>query len=463
MLFARKSCSSDRAPRFSSLVCACLLAGCSTPPASFAVGGTVFVIERTLEAPAPLPIKTTNVTAVQPPSVDASASTSEASPRAVGSSSAPTAIVSASGGGGLAGGSGGGGATPTPGPASFFINADGTQSNAVVADAVPLPVIQVGEVSLIAAGRVPSSLVLGGGMVPSVTHPRPDALVNPFPGLGTLTGLPAPALGGLAVRFIGADRSTFTSTLSPATVPFTLNVPVVAATQGLVVITEPIARPRLGVVSANPAPGATQDLGAIPLVSPGADQAPPPLAPPGLAITGAELRLADAGGAGVALPIFAIESATLPSYALPGTFQLAYKAANADSTQASEVCGPIGLIPAFLVPPDASAIANPLVAGQTLVWPAVPGATLYTLRLLGASIPDPPLWEGATASPSIVLPRQLVLAGKRLTLHLDAWDATGVSVFSVASLRAPRQLRLPTDPIAVTGRHAAAIRVLAGG
>ncbi|HEY9723903.1 MAG TPA: hypothetical protein V6D47_18020, partial [Oscillatoriaceae cyanobacterium] len=48
------------------------------------------------------------------------------------------------------------------------------------------------------------------------------------------------------------------------------------------------------------------------------------------------------------------------------------------------------------------------------------------------------------------LPANLTLQAQDVWLQIDAWDAAGVDIYSVASLRA---LRVPNEPQGPSGRH----------
>ena len=131
------------------------------------------------------------------------------------------------------------------------------------------------------------------------------------------------------------------------------------------------------------------------------------------------------------------------------------RAASADHKRVTTTMGLPGQWPPLLAPPELAAVT---VRGDRLTWPAVQGATLYVARLYAANVPDPPLWEGATTTPNLPLPAGLAIANG-CTLQLDAWDAPGVSVYSVASVNAAkRELRVPLQPPGPTGRHSWATR-----
>jgi hypothetical protein len=109
----------------------------------------------------------------------------------------------------------------------------------------------------------------------------------------------------------------------------------------------------------------------------------------------------------------------------------------------------------FLGVPDLGGLTAPLAAGQTLSWPAVPGATLYTARLTAIG-QVAPVWEGASDTPSLALPEGLALPDATLVLQLDAWNAPDVSVYTVAQVRA---LRVPAGVGGARGQHSWARRV----
>ncbi|MFN3431629.1 MAG: hypothetical protein ACK46X_16955, partial [Candidatus Sericytochromatia bacterium] len=118
------------------------------------------------------------------------------------------------------------------------------------------------------------------------------------------------------------------------------------------------------------------------------------------------------------------------------------------------ISGPGNSLHAFLEAPDLSAVASPLVADTMLSWPAVAGATLYTLKLQRAGVLTP-VWEGASPVSRIRLPAAMPAGLTDLELVVEAWDTREVSTFSVASLRA---LRIPARPQSAGGRRSWALR-----
>jgi len=186
---------------------------------------------------------------------------------------------------------------------------------------------------------------------------------------------------------------------------------------------------------------------------PVADAAPTP--PGGLVADLNELVLADAGGSGVPLSVLASRGQALATYAVPGAdWLLRYRAIAPEGGRSSSTCGPVGAVPAFLAPPDLTGLPASLAGGTTLQWPAVAGARVYTVRLTRVDVPDPPLWEGASASPRLTIPAPLQLPASGMTLRVEAWDAPSVTLFTLASVRA---LRLPADD-GRAGRFSAAVR-----
>lgn len=373
---------------------------------------------------------------------------------------APSASVAggSAAGGGSFGGSAPAGGGPVISPGNYFLGPGGVRLPAGIGDVVSLPPnLPPGAITLFSEGYVPSTLVLGASP-PPVTNPESVTVSGPTGSPATLTGVLSPADDGLRVHFIGPTLASFQDTSSVANLPFALTVPADATDGGIVVAVDPGLRPRLGLVEALPQPGASVDVGTLTLTSPGPDEPAPPAPPAGMQVVRSALRIAGLTNVHQSLPVLAVEGSTVPSYAIPG-FQwlVAYRAANADSTAASEVVGPPGALPGFLPPPDLSGLPPSLGDNTVLSWMDV-GATLYTLTVSRAQVAGPPLWQGATTNPSITLPPGLALAGLPLELRVDAWNADGISIYSVASLPGPRDLHLPADPLVGTGRHSVAFR-----
>jgi hypothetical protein len=200
--------------------------------------------------------------------------------------------------------------------------------------------------------------------------------------------------------------------------------------------------------------GATQAPD-LTLQAPGPAGNPLPAPPSGMAITDAALHVGEPGDERDAIyplvPFHLLGAAPLPTYQLPGPFSLLtiYLAQAQAGTSGSVVGGSPNHLPNFLPPPDLSRLQPFVKAGTTLSWPAVPGASLYILKLFSPPAVVP-LWEAAGQQPSFVVP-PIPLLARPLLLRVEAWDAAALDVYSVASLRR-LQMVLPSGIPALQGR-----------
>lgn len=371
---------------------------------------------------------------------------------------APATAPSVTGGSGGSGGNGSGAPGPAfPDDGPYFFMVGQPPLPGLAADEVPLPAGASGETSLFAPGRVPSTLVLAAGAeAPAATHPRPNTLAGPAGGPATLVGVLGQGSGGARVRFAAPSRLAAADTPASPEAAFSLAIPLANGEPALVVAVDAAVPPRLGLARVSPAEGDTLDVGSLPLLAPAQVPAPAPVPPGPLLADLDELLLADGAGPGRPLLVLATRGQPLVTYPVPGaSWLLRYNARDPAGNRSSAVCGPPTGVPAFLAPPDLAGLPATLSPGTALAWPAVAGATLYTVRLIANGIPDPPVWEGVSPSPRITLPAPLRLPSGGLALRVEAWDAPDVTIYSLASL--PRRLRLPTDE-AHAGRFSAATR-----
>lgn len=354
----------------------------------------------------------------------------------------------------------GGGApavVPTVAPVgdTYFELPSGQRVAAPGGDAVSVPQGLDGLVTYFAPGRVPSTVAIDG-QGPTLLHPR-KAAAEPAPsGQALLHGQVTPAAAGLLVSYYAPGQRAFVATTTDAAGRFALKVPVDGAARGVLVASDRAAAPRLALEDVALQSGASSTVSPLALASATADPGSPPVPPEGLTLVQRTLTAfstppLEANGFAWGVPLFVSEPGARSDYAFDG-FSLVpgYTAESADQTAGSVVGGAPS--PAFLTPPDLTGLPKTLAAGQALDWPAVPGARLYTVSV---SASGGLLWEGASASPHARLPDGLALPS-RLSVRVCAWDAPGLSVYTVAALRA---LRLPETSLP-TGRFSWAERAV---
>lgn len=333
----------------------------------------------------------------------------------------------------------------------------------------PLPAGLTGEVTLFSTGHVPMTLDLDQASAITV-HPAPLERTNPTIVATRIAGQLAPAVADVQVRWHAPGLQAYVGTTTDAAGGFAFDVPLSETQAGLIAAVEPGGASRVALVRTTLTPGTPLVLPELTLVAPLPPSAPfrllgssvedplpdpLPTPPTGMTHAGATLRVVETAPTGRwEVTLLAVDGSTLPDYDLPG-FALAHghRFTTADRRQWSEASGAPGALPAILTAPRLPA-SPALAAGQRLTWDAVPGATLYTLRLTDRFIPDPPLWEGATVRTAVTIPTSVALGDRALELRLDAWDAPDVTMYSVAGLRA---LRLPVGLPVVKGRHSWAI------
>lgn len=451
MSSAPRSCRKARAAWL--LAAACLTA-CSGPGVAVTppVTGNEFSLERQAlsASSAPGVVATAGAPPAGQPSAPVDVPTTPVE--------VPTAAP-VSNGGSSSGGSGGGLSGPITTLTSYLLL--GGQAVEVVAGAeVALPPTATGEVSLFAPGLVPSSLDLTGvSSPPPALHPASlEAIVTP-PGTASVQGTLLPDDAGVNVNYRALYRSDYRGLTSVSGQGFRFDVPVQAAERGYVVAQDMTYPPRLGVANAALQADGVTDVGAINLATPGTPALVTPTPPAGMKVVDSWLGVTSGGGAPCVL-ILDTENQPVPTYQLPGFTQIAdYVAVSDDRRRATTTRGPVGQVPDFLAAPDLSRIPASIPGNQRLTWPAVPGASVYTLTLTVAGQAAPATWEGATTQTSLALPSLTGLAGKDLVLTVCAWDDPSVTLYSLAAVR---QLRVPADLTGTLGRFSAAQRGLKG-
>jgi hypothetical protein len=243
----------------------------------------------------------------------------------------------------------------------------------------------------------------------------------------------------------------------------------------LVLVRDGTDRPQLGLtrVTLDPATPATTR---VPLETPtnaapfrllgfGPDTGTLPPLPSGMTNEAGLLQVLE--GQGVSAWTATLTSSTnvsIPGYVLPGFIQRGLlRAATSDHHGFTTVVSAPNAWPNYLLPPELASVPVLPIGGGALTWPAVVGASLYVARLYAQDVPDPPIWEGATAGTRLVVPAGVIARGQGYTLQIDAWDAPGVTVYSVADIESgPRRLVLPEQPPGLTGRHSWAVREFPG-
>lgn len=352
-------------------------------------------------------------------------------------------------------GAGGGGVSAPSAPSEVYLNPSPG------ADTVPVPAGAVGQASLFMPGMVPSSIQLPGGAL--TLHPLADGASATPTGTATVTGTVPGAGAGLIVQYLSQGRTLFAGGQTQSDDSFSFSVPLNGTEPGVVVVRESGLAPRLAVARVTLADGQSVDAGALTLSAPvpapyrllgfgdgAASSLPTP--PSGLALSDAALQLAETNGAGVwRATVLALSTPSLPRYDLPGFTPVeSYMAAAPGGMAAAETSGPPGSVPAFLAPPALDGLPARVSPGTALSWPAVSGATLYTVRLVAAGQEDSPVWEGASTTPGLIVPTRLSEPAQDLTVEVDAWDAPELTIYTVASIR---RLRIPSGPAGPQGRH----------
>ncbi|HEY9724314.1 MAG TPA: hypothetical protein V6D47_20095 [Oscillatoriaceae cyanobacterium] len=361
------------------------------------------------------------------------------------------------------GGDGSGGGTSAPSGVGLLLLPDGRQLNVGDGDAVSLPLGVSGNVSLIEPDRVPSTIVVPSGQSPVTLHPRSDTVSASTNGVARLTGALTTAEAGLVVQYVSAGRTLFAGARTAADGTYGFNVPVAGTEQGLVIAHDANEFPRLAIARVNLSADATTTADPLALATPTASPTasyrvlgfvtPPPSTlptpPAGMAITASALSVVEGqSGAQWRLQLLSFDGPGVPSYDISGfTFVDSYEATTPAGDATSLTSGPPGAVPDFLAPPDLSIVSRP-TPGGALAWPAVSGATLYTVTLAPSDQPDAPVWEGACTSPDLTVPASLDFTGLDLTLQVSAWNAPDVTLYSVASLR---ELRVPSGPQGPSG------------
>lgn len=357
-----------------------------------------------------------------------------------------------------AGGSGGSGSAGLA-PTTFLVGPGGQRVAVTPGDTVPLPAGMSGLVTLFAPGRVPATVRLPAGGLPAL-HPQAVAAEAPPVGTATVTGAVSPAQAGVSVLYVSRGREGFVGTTTGADGTYTLAVPLDGSEPGVIVARDASSSPQLALARVTAVSGASASAPPLTLSAAGASAAPAPTPPAGLTLSQAALMaVEDAAGTPWAVPLVITNEAPISApatYALgDAALTVVYAAEAADGLSGAEAAAPPAEAAAFLAVPDLGALAAPLAAGQTLSWPAVAGATLYTARLTAIG-QGAPVWEGASDTPSLALPEGLDLPDATMVLQVDAWNAPDVSVYTVAQVRA---LRVPSGVEGPRGQHSWARRV----
>ena len=340
-------------------------------------------------------------------------------------------------------------------PADYLRGPQGQVLPVAPSDAIALPPGLSGDWSLFVSGMVPSSIELpGSGQV--IAHPLSVA-GSPIPQQqSVIQGVVSPPQAGIVVQYTSRGRHVFVGTTTQADGSFAFTVPIVGPESGLLVARDRATTPRLGLANVTLTPNATEDVQPVALVSPGPAATSLPLLPSGWHNSASllEVAMSDAQGPWRAT-VLAVNSPSLPTYPLPSYLLVNdYFAASGDNMAGGETSGIPGQVPDFLPAPQLAGLPSSIAAGSPLNWPPVPSASLYTLQLTPQQQLTTPVWEGATVKPSLTVPQDLVPGASTLDLELDAWDAPGVDIYSVASLPSlPRALIVPEGPPGTSGRH----------
>jgi hypothetical protein len=321
---------------------------------------------------------------------------------------------------------------------------------------VALPPGAAGNVTLMAPDHVLGTIVLPPGNGVAALHPLPLVAPAAPTGRATVRGQLGPGGAGLAVSFRAAGRGAFYGATADATGAFSFQVPVDGSLSGVVLAAERSESPQLAVARVTIVDGQTHDVALPALTDPGdaAIAAPPP--PAGMGVGVARLAVIDAPRGRLDLLAFSV--GRVPRYdgtglSLAGVFE----AQRPDSTAGSELVTVDGAGASFLDAPDLAGLPAQLAPGEVISWPAVAGASLYTLRLQRPGAARP-LWEGAGPYARMRLPAELPTGHANLELLVEAWSSSEVSVYSVASLAPARALRIPATPTTPGGRRSWALR-----
>lgn len=440
-------------------VLAVLAAGCNTPAGPARTGshfGLVPDDDLTKAAPAP-----------QASAIAGAAGQGLGMQPAPGGPSAlppalPVATASSAPGSSASGGGGDGpGQQPIqPGQlAGLFWLPDGSSVQAPAGDTVQLPGNVTGQVTFEAAGWVPSSIDLPAS---GVTAIHPTALApSPAPATtATLTGTVTPAGAGITVSYFSAGRQEAVVTTTASDGSFRLAVPVAGAEDGILLAHRSTPTRGAGLGRVHVVADSAATAAPIALADPTGSAAAAPSPPAPMATFATALEVA--GGTAdapyrVAVDEHAEQPPSAPDlYDLTGFSRvLEYAAVAPDRSQGAVTSGPPGKVPPFLPAPVLSGLPADLVPGAQLTWPAVPGASLYTLRLT-SPYAGHLLWEGLTVAPHATLPGGLALPAHDLILRIDAWDTPYATPYAVAAVR---DFRVPLAPVGPWGRRTWASRL----
>lgn len=338
-----------------------------------------------------------------------------------------------------------------------IVGEDGKTVNVAAGAAVAMPTGASGTVTALFAGTVPATLALGMGGVP-VLHPRSTVVPALPAGRVTMTGVVSPPVADVQVRFVAPGRRDMPTATTAADGSYSLEVPADGPVDGVLVAEEVAAPGRLAVASVTVSEGTGAPV--LALVSPRETIDPLPSGPSGFYL--AESALAASMPTRPLpwrVPLTTVRGGRVASYAMSGVSLVeTYLGRSADGSAGTLTGGTPGKVPPFMAPPDLSGLVEALTPGTALSWPAVPGATLYTIALMAGDRPVP-VWEGATAGTQLTIPAAVSLPEETLTLQVTAWDAPDVTLYSIASVPAARQLRVPAEPQGQGGRMSWATRV----
>lgn len=301
-----------------------------------------------------------------------------------------------------------------------------------------------GQLTLLAIGRVPSSLLLEDGPV-GQSHPsRQDGEV-----VATQSAQVQLPAGGLGPEFSAAlwgppGAATQANASGGA---YQLELPIRAASPGLLVLRAQ-APERVAVAELELSPGQSQSL-ATPSVQAAQAFIPPPALPPGLRLAGSSTWLVRPDGRRALL--WAGAPGPAPRFQLPLTQELhQFSAISPDGREGSTVLGAPGQLPSFPLPPQFLDLEDRVPQpGELLRWRPVPGALAYSLRLHNPEQGPGVVWEGLSDRPYLQLPDMLLPLGDGWRLRLDAWLGDGHRTYDLAqapSAQTPRALRLPAQP-----------------
>jgi hypothetical protein len=357
----------------------------------------------------------------------------------------PAVTVPATGGGSRR-------SAPTDPDAPRLRLADGRELVLTGGDSVALPAGVTGLVSLFVPGRVPATIEVPTGL--TALHPQAIAHAPAPAGLAEIAGVAEP---GAVVAYHAPGRTAYIGAIADAEGRFRLAVPLDGLEAGVLSARDPQPTPRLALAAVSLREGELTAAPELLLAGPVGEAAAPAL-PGAWHWSGAWISAVPDGPAPWRLSLLSRAGGEpLPTYEAPGFSPVAaFTAESADGTQGGLVSGPPGELPAWLDAPDLAGLPAALEAHGAIAWPAVPGASLYTLRLTSPNQTHP-VWEAACVNPRLVVPAGLALDQAGLKLEVTAWDAPEVTAYSVAGLRA---LRLPAGPAGLVGRLSWARRAL---